>query len=165
MAIRLTAERILHAIVAAVFIVWLIVWATGCAVADNRDAEFALLNSQLAKLKVQMAGTIDESASPTTTAGDDATITNISFGSAGCMALMLGVLGWRHRTATGALDRVVGVIEYEHKAATVHGETDIARTIKALKGSIEFKALEHPNGPAGCPHERLIRSRLKRLKK
>ncbi len=84
--------------------------AMGCAAAKVEEME---LEAEAAVVKVS-----DESASPTTTAGDDATITNVNFGTGvGCIALLplLGLLGWRYRTIVVLLTRLAYSIEREDK--------------------------------------------------
>ena len=127
MAIKLTTDQVVNAVLAFMLQLLAVLLATGCAAVDNRDAEFALLNSQLAAVKLQMAAMIDESASPTTTAGDvggDLTVITLAGATPWTIAGLVGLLGLfqarRRSTTTGALDRVMGVVKSRHHAAIVN---------------------------------------------
>lgn len=169
MAIRLNPEQVLKAVFVALLLVWALLWATGCATTkvDRLTAELSLAQDAQFRLEAALAQVIDESASPTTTAGDNATITNVNVGTGiGCMAMMLvlGLLAWRHRTAVGTVDRLIRAIKKEATAPFCYDKQilkDHKTAVKSLTQRIE--ALGHPIDPSKPDRqERFLRSRLKR---
>jgi hypothetical protein len=172
MAIRLTPEAILKALFVVLVLILALLLATGCAAAkidemsntgvavEKLAAELKVAEQMTFKAEAALAKYEDHSVSPTTTAGDDAVITNINVGTgAGCMVLagLLGLLAWRHRTAVGALDRVIGAIEAADSSVT---RGDIKQFV-ARQGARDPVQQDFRIDRA----EHLIRSRLARAKR
>ena len=171
MTIRITPERILHTLVAVVFIVWLIVWATGC----KTDVPVDVTGVDLSKT----ATTTTTVPVSTGDVGGDLTVITQAGATPWTIAGLVGVL-WafqarRQGTATGALDRVVTAINEHYSFAKENASPDNhemrhhAGALKMLRNTIERRGRIGAGPGYGrnvCDgDERFLRSRLARLKK
>lgn len=165
MVTRLTADQIIKTAIAVLLAAWAALLLTGC----KTDVPVVVDAPIVVDAPVDVTGVDLSKNAATTTAGDNAIVTNISFGSAGCMALMLAGLLWkhrtlhgRHRTTTTALDTAVGALDRVVRAIEIHdnGSEDITM----VKRYVEVNGIVV--GDRGQPdrHERCIRSRLAKMK-
>lgn len=167
MAIRMTTDQIIKTAIAVLLAAWAALLLTGC----KTDVPVVIDAPVVVEAPVDVTGVDLSKNATTTTAGDNATITNVSLGGSGVMALMLGLLAWRHRTAVGALDRVVGAINRRHRQFAKTGSQHVSEgALKLLKDEIAIEGCavdasgEYVSGSSDRI-EHCIRSRLARIEK
>jgi hypothetical protein len=168
MAIKLTTDQIVNGLLAFLLLLLAVLLATGCkADADVTGVDLSKTATTTTTVPVS-AGDVGGDLTVITVAG--ATPWTI----AGLVGLLWALRAKQQRTATGTVDRIIGVIEDEHEAAKNRG-SDMTIALQFLKTQIAIKggaffvnvtgARMVDDSIRGDRSQCFLRSRLKRLKK
>ncbi len=179
-AIRLTLDQIINAVLAFVLLLLAVLLATGCAAGkiDTMRTDITGLEARLTALRLDVEASLvvsNETNTPVSVGDVDGSVTVITLAGATpwTIAGLVGLLGLfqarRRNTATGALDRVVGIIESEHRTQN-RSYMDAGNISQALLECMKKKIARAGTRDPGQQdfridrHERCIRDRLARMK-